>query len=387
MTQHRLIWQAPDVHTFEVADERSDPFTVTANPVITNYWFGTTVGFYYRNANGFGHWYSSNICGLITAWRVAQILPLVKTLRNRGGGYDTTLCGLVIAMGADRHETRMRHRAEDLGMTVEELDALLLKTRELWPNAELLHAMWGRLPESEQDKIVGGVRKAITEGHVDAHTGLIQQVEQAELRLRTKEEQKQHEDELIDAGLEPSVSLKQLMVDIGVTNLAYTVGYGEMFDPTHFSFDDLDRAIMKELIGSSGFSRWVSLVTTLKQPDDPSAHHSAGGGGVTIYTTDFGDRGHPRVTLGGEMKELVCVRYDRVTERFQLALRPPGLERDQDEQDILMTIEELRKAIGADIGDGTRFLAPGQPAPWCAPVVTPATVTRRRRRRLGRGED
>lgn len=361
MTQQRMVWQARDAVTFMVADEWPELVEVTARPIVTSYWFGTTVGLFYREANSFGYWYSSNTCGPITAWRVAQILPRVKTMRNRSSGYDQTLCGLVIAMNGDRHEDRMRERAKDLGMTVGELDAELKRLNTLWPSAVVLHSMWKRLPESAQDQIAKPVRQAITDGLVEHNTGLESCVEQAEIRLRSAAEQAQHEDELIINGLDdkPWESLKMLAFDLGVTNLVYTRGCGDLDEPSHYRMADLDREIMSELIGTWGGGK-VTLLTTTKDPDDPSAHLSGGGGGIAVFGSNFGKEVVPMVMFGDEMRELAYARFDRVTERFQLAVRPAGGEHDDE---ILMTIPELRAKIGETCGLGEP-LEPGHQAPW-----------------------
>lgn len=374
MTQHRLVWQSRETHTFSVVGERSEPFEVKARPIITNFYWGTTVGLFYRDANSFGYWSSSNTCDPITAWRVAQILPRIRTMRNHGGGYDETLCGLVIAMNGDRHEDRMRERAKDLGMTVEELDAELKRLNGLWPTAVELHSMWRRLPEAGQNGLARVVRQAITDGYVECDDRLVACVEQTEIRLRTAAEQKQHEEDLITKGLDddPMNSLKQLMEDIGVTNLAYSVGCGDLFEPSHFKWEDLDREIMRELIGDHGFCGNVPLITTAKGPDDPTAHWSSGGGGsITVFGSNFGEETHPKVMLG-ELRDLAYVRYDRTTERFQVAVRPVGVKHS--DEDFLMSIQYLRSEIGHHMGREARaWLEPGTKAPWVTEtrVATP----------------
>jgi hypothetical protein len=362
MTLHRNVWRAQQPVTFTLLGE-GEPVTIAATPIVTSYWFGTTVGLVHRTANSFGHWQSSNVCGLLTAWRVAQLLPGLKQLRNQGSGYDATLCGLVIALGGDRHEDRMRERARDFGLTVPELEAELQRVNTLWPVEAELRAMWDRLPTSAQDGLSAQLRAAIADGHVKETPGLTHRLELSELRLRKAAEQKAHEEELIASGLPPEASLRRLLLDLGVTNLAYTVGHGELFDPTHFTFDDLDRAIMRELIGEWGYSRSVWLVTTSKQPDDASAHHAEGNRSVAMFWSDFGERGHPRVQLGGVAHELFAVRWDHVTERFVLIIRPLGLGDRDDSQDQQLSISDLRTRIGGDTGLGHPLL-PGEMPAW-----------------------
>ena len=366
--QQKVIWQAVRATKFEVGDEWEQPVTVTARPIITDYWFGTTVGMFYRNASDFGYWYSSNICDLITAWRVAQILPRLKTMRNNSSGYDSTLCGLVIAMNGDRHEDRMRERAKDLDMTVNELDAELKRLNTLWPSATVLYSMWKRLSEYEQDRIVGSVRLAINEGLVEHHVGLEACVDQAEVRLRTAADQKEHEEQLIADGLDdkPWDSLKMLMIDLGVTNLLYTRGCGDFGEPSHFKMADLDREIMKELIGKLGGGE-VTLLTSTKDPDDATAHWSHGNSSITFFGSSFGEETHPKVTLNDQFLDLAYVHYDHVTERFQVALRPVGV--NHRDEDRLISIVDLRLEIGWSDGN---FLEPGTKAPW---VITAAVAS------------
>lgn len=362
MTLHHVIWRAQDACEFVIEGEGSQPITVKATPVVTSYWFGTTVGVLARTHSSFGYWSSSNVCGPVTAWRVAQILPRVKTIRTHGGGYDETLCGLVIALGGDRHEDRMRERAKDIDLTVDELIELFDETNKLWPTTTELLAIWDGMSDNQQDGFASHLHRAISAGDVEYDIQLMSRLDQSEFRTRTKAEQKAREDSLIAGDLKPEASLRQLLLDIGVTNLVYTVGYGEMWDPTHFKFDELDREIMRELIGTSGFCSRISLSTTARQPDDSSAHHVAGGGGVTMHWSDFGESGHPRLQLHDETWELVCVHWDRVTERFVLTLRPHGMEKD-DSRDQMMSIEDLRTVIGKETGLDSPLIA-GERARW-----------------------
>lgn len=362
MTLYRNVWRADRPVTFTLLGE-GEPLTIAATPIVTSYWFGTAVGLSHRTADSFGYWQSSNICDLLTAWRVAQLLPGLKTLRNQPSGYDSTLCGLVIALGGDRHEDRMRERARDFGLTVPELEAELLRAKALWPVTAELCAMWDRLPASAQDSLSVQLRTATVDGHVEDTRELRNRIELSELRLRKAADQKAHEEELIASGLAPEASLRQLLLDLGVGNLAYTIGHGELFDPTHFTFDDLDRAIMRELIGEWGYSRSVWLVTTAKQPDDASAHHAEGNRSMRVFWSDFGEQGHPRVQLGGVAHELIAVRWDRVTERFVLTIRPLGLRDRDDSQDVQLSIADLRARIGGDTGLG-HPLPPGEMPAW-----------------------
>lgn len=362
MTLHHVVWRAQDACKFTIAGEGSESFTVTATPVVTSYWFGTTVGVLARTHDSFGYWMSSNICSPIAAWRIAQILPRVKTIRNHGGGYDETLCGLVIALGSDRHEDRMRERAKDLGVTTDELITLLDQINEMWPTTADLCSMWDQLSDKQQDGLARTLRDALSAGQIGESRELINRIETAELRLRNAAEQREHEEGLIAAGLKPEASLRQLLLDIGVTNLAYTVGYGDFGEPSHFAFGNLDHEIMRELIGQNGFCSRVPLITTAKEPDDPSAHRTSGGGEVTMFWNDFGDSGHPRIILQGEAQELTSIGWDRVTERFILTVHPRDMEKD-DSRDQSMSIEDLRAMIGQETGlDGP--LIPGERPRW-----------------------
>lgn len=363
MTMHDIIWQSRGVCKFDVVGEGEPFHYVTAKPVVTTYWFGTTVGLLHRGHSNFAHWTSSNICSALTAWRVAQILPRLKRLSVGPNSYDTTLCGLVIALKGDDNEKRLRHRAEDFDMTVYELISELDALRDLWPSENEICSMWDKLPHKEQDKLVPSLREAFDEG-VLMYANTLHRLETAEQRQRDATKQREHEDGLIEKGLTPERSLRQFLLDIGTINLVYTAGMGEMWDPSHFDFDDLDRQIMRELIGDVGFCRYIPLITTARQPDDESAHHSSGVPGMAMFWSDFGDSGRPRISLFGKTMELVRAEWDRVTERFLLTLRPHGLEDDDAGRDKRLPIEELRELIGGDMGlEGP--LPPGQPASWC----------------------
>jgi hypothetical protein len=222
-------------------------------------------------------------------------------------------------------------------------------------------SMWGRLPADLQDANVRFIRTGLAYGHFEPDARLNSYIHTAEFRIRSAEEQRRHEDELIEAGLVPEQSLRRLLEDIGVTNLAYTVGCGDMFEPSHFKWAELDEELMREMIGSRGYASYVLLFSTAKQPDDPSAHYSSGGGGIRVFGSDFGDQRHPPLKLGQAWYELVYTRFDRVTERFQVAIRPLGTT-DADEAEELLSVEDLRVRIGVD-NALSGPLAPGARAP------------------------
>lgn len=360
MSLQHIVWLANYFTGFTVV-EGGKSTEVNASPVVTADGFGTTPGFFLRTQFVFGHWASPTSCNPIVAWRVAQILPRVKTLRVRYGTYDNTLSSLVLALNGDHSHNRVRKLATDLNMHVGALVAELARLNGQWPLTADMCRMWDRLPEPEQDKLVKTLWAAIDARQIGGSAELVRRIDVAELRLRTAADQKRHEDRLIAVGLEPPVSLRQFLDDIGVINLVYTLGAGDIGDPSHFRFDDLDREIMRELIGETGFSGRISLFTTT---------HPVHIGGAE---TDV----RPQVVLGGELRELVFVHWDRVTERFILTLRPSGLERDDDSQDEQLPIAELRARIGADTNLG-RPLAPGEAPSW--PLQTNA---RSRRRRFG----
>jgi hypothetical protein len=358
--KHTIVWQGQQDCDFLVEGEWSVPLAAAARPVVSFHRSGITVGFFYRNTNGYGHWYSSNTCPLATAWRIAQILPKVKRLRE-GSGYDATLCGLVITLQGDRHEERLKHLAKDLDMSVDDLLAELGGTWDIWPGTEEMVSMWERLPSDLQDANVRFIRTGLAYGHFEPDARLNSYIHMAELRIRTALEQKQHEDDLIEADLTPEQSLRQLLEDLGVNNLAYTVGCGDIGEPSHFGWDMLDKELMREMIGSRGYASYVPLISTAKQPDDPTAHYSSGSGGVSIFGSDFGDHRHPPIKLGQVWYELVNARFDRVTERVQVAIRPLG-STDADEAEELQSVSDLRARIGETNGLAAP-LAPGAIAP------------------------
>ena len=78
---------------------------------------------------------------------------------------------------------------------------------------------------------------------------------------------------------------------------------------------------------------------------------------MTMYWTDFGDRGHPRVEIDDQTKEIISVGWDRSDNRFILTLRPVGLADNDSSQDETVSIAELRRQLNG--------LEPGQRAQWC----------------------
>jgi hypothetical protein len=381
--QHSFVWRSTKPVTFNVVDERPQPISVTALPVVTSHYYGTTVGLYYSGEHDFGYWYAANACNPITAWRVAQILSKIKTLNNSPqGDYNSTLCGLIIALEeGDRDEDRMCERAKDLGMSVEELDIELKRLDTLWPSTIEFCSIWERLPESEQDRIVKMVRQAITDGYIKQDIKLMAGIEQVERRLNKIADQRKHEEYLILNGFDdnPMNSLQKLMHDLGVKNLSYTVGCGDFGEPTHFDMEDLDQMVMKELIGEWGFNSRVPLFTTEKNPNDRTAYQSYASLAVTISSINFGSHIHPKVVLSQKIMDMISVQYDRTTEQFQLTLRPVGIEGES--MDLVMSIEQLRSEIGNNMGlDGP--LEPGSMAPWLDQTVPKSLFSRLKKKLL-----
>jgi hypothetical protein len=375
--RHEIVWQGT-TGAFDVKGE-GEPFTVIALPAVIANVHGVTVGLYYSGPDSFGHWESSNVCDAVTAWRVAQILPKVKTVREQGYGYDTTLAGLVIAMNGDRNEDRIRERSADLGMSVEEFVSELEKLTRLWPSSDELFRMWDHLPARDQEDLARIVRGGFDSGYIDRYEPLEERVEAAERRLRDAADRMAQEEQLIKDGLAPHASLRLFLEDIGVKNLRYTVGIGEMFDPTHIAWENLDREVMRELIGERGFSSRITLLTTALQPDDPSAHHSEGGGAISVYWSSFGESGHPRIQLSGITLELISVAWDATQGELVLTYRPVGLSERDSSQDAKASVAELRSQIGFDLGLERPLLVGEKPA-WAMPL---SPTTRSRRRLLG----
>lgn len=373
--QHSILWRSDTPVTFVVVDKGPDHFMVTAYPVVTNSNRGTTVGLVYSGQHDFGYWSSSQYCDLIIAWRVAQLLPMVKTIHSRDHGRVDTLRGLVFLMEreASRQDDWPSEIAMDLGMSVQDLRVELNQLDALWPTALAIRQMWVALPESDQDRLAPVVRQAVRHGHVVHDEALINLIVPAEERVRKAALQMKHEEELIAKGLDfdPMNGLQRLMLDIGVTNLVYTVDESDPPVPSHFSVDDMDRQVMSRLIGLWGRNRCVPLRTTVKGPDDRSAHCTStkADGKLPVFGANFGKETTPTVVLARGIVDLVSVRYNRRAECFMLVVRPTGAETGDDDQE--WTIEGLRRAIGVDYGlDGP--LMPGVLAPWVTPRDTAA---------------
>ena len=347
MPTYEPLWFSEELCTFHTGGK-----SIHATPVVVNTRHGVTVGlvqpFSYTLAP-FGSWFSGNTCSPWTAWRVAVLLSQLKTL-STDNGYDSTITGLVIAVEGDQNESRLYNRALELGMTLGELQHELKQVRRQWPSAGEILFMWDRMTDSQQEAFAPPLDEAVRRGDVDEV--LASRVAKAMSRVQAKNERIQHEDKMILEGLDVRSSLRQLLADIGVTNLAFTAD-ADFFAPSHFNFDDLDREIMRELIGGDAFSREILLETTSRGPDDTAAHHSAGGNGVTMLWSDFGKCSHPRIELGGAAMEIRSVRWDHSADCFMLKVMPHGGQAVTDGFEV--SIESLR---------GQLDLPPGKLASW-----------------------
>lgn len=365
----RIVWfpEGTDA-TFNVKENLKSVINATARPIIISDCCGIAVGLFYCNDQGFGYWCSTNTCNTITAWRIAQILPRIKTVRISLNGYNKTLCGLVNVFYGDYHDSRVQECANDFGMTIEEFEADLKKLKKLWPSAVVLHSMWQRLSESEQNQMAKSVRQAITEGLIDHNNDLEDCVEQAEIRLQIAA-RKQREDYLIARGLDdrPWDSLQIFMSDIGVDNLLKTVAARDAGEPKYYKWPYLDREIMKDLIGDQSTINKIPLRTKAKISNDKSAYWSQIGSETIAFTdADFDDAIHPKVIIQHKAFSLACVSFDRNNECFQVSLWPVGSVSDGDK---LMSIRHLREELQ---------LEPGTKAPWLN-IATPSAGDRFKR--------
>jgi hypothetical protein len=364
MTLHNLVFRDGEQISPTVLDEGT-PFTISVSPIITADFRGITVGLLHWTQNKFAYWYSEEPCDIFTAWRVCRLLRRLRQLRNQADRYDATLSGLVVAMNGDRNENRMRQRARDLGMTTTEFAAELKRLNGLWPSSLELSHFWNKLPESEQNKLPGILRQAIEANHVITSPRLVAQIESAERRLDDAAAQREHEDQLIEDGLDPKFSLSRLLRDLGMTSLIRPYGS----ERSKSTYNNLDREIMSQLIGSRGNSSRLPLVARAGGPVDPAVFIMKHIPGTAYFWIASGDYGYPRILLDDAPMALPYVGWDRTTEGFVLTVRPePYLNGDDDSQDSFMSIPELRARIGESTGlDGP--LLPGTEPLWLKPSL------------------
>lgn len=351
MTRHRILWRA-ETGSADVLlnDGMSDPFVVSLTPVVTADALGVRVGMLHRGHDSFGYWTSDRSTDPVTAWRTARVLTRVTELDVRGyrkGGNDIGAVADLFARNLDTEGKEFARASEILRMSFDSLDNLVVEMMNERPDGRTMYHLWNGMPDKLQDRHLDLLSLYVERYPQDVSDRLRQLLETVDLRVRTKEEQLAREDALVEAGIPSEAGIERFLQELGVLNLVYT-DPGD-FGPSHFGLREdgttVDQQVLGLLIGRSGHSSEVRLLTTDLQPGDPKAYHVAGIPGGAMYSRDFGLPRPPAAMIGKDRFELMAATWDRVTERFLLRVRPAGLPEDDATQDVWRSIPDLRAVM------------------------------------------
>ncbi len=343
MTLHRIISLEPLHISF--VDEESGAKTDAAIMIVNG--ASNFLPMLLHRSNGqVGVWQSSHSCRLITAWRANRLLRRVQRVRTYGfdGG---TIAGIVNSLNSDQTTERIKDVAADFDLTPEAYMQLVREMRNLWPSSDHVLSMWLNMTADEQDREQRFWAKAVADDNLEPSPRLTALIEQSTLRVATSKQLLDREDEQVQTDLTADTSLRQLMLDLGVRNLIFTLGIGDFGEPTHFNLEKLDSQILSNLIGTFGHYKQIELLSSTLQPNDPGAHLVEQlGTNMTMYSSNFGAETRPIVIMPNGPQYMIAVRWVRVTERFQIALRPLGSEDNDTSQDVWMTIADIRAGVG-----------------------------------------
>lgn len=385
-----ILWQAEELVTLTVAGEGSQDFEITARPVVFSYFFGITPGLLLVEEDRIGWWYSGNVTSLMKAWQVAQLLPKANRIRERRGGYDQTLCGLVIAIGrGDRHEQRIKNLGIDFGLTPEQMIQLLQEAGKTGPKPEELEVMLEKLGGQINDRAdvfsshLTSVEQAHTEGWVEFTPRVQELVEAAQYRRDAHERQMERDEVEIEEAVDPANSFAMLAADLAIHNFRdYDPdwGWGEIKP------EELDHRIKLASIGRWAYRDGLVLQVSEKSSDDPTAYYSSTttDGAVTIFSSNFGQISAPFVEVGDQRLIFHRVRYHRGGMFWvNTTIQPQTVETqpDDDSQAVWMQIPEIRWTIGHLLGLESVELPVGLSL---QPMVESAPAALKARRRRGR---
>lgn len=356
MLYQRILYASENTCTVNILDGYDPALrAVAVKPVISADEDGINVAFRHSTAGTFGFWVVCSTKQLVSAWRmyhlihsVRQLIPSHDALR-----LSTLFDGQLDDYDVDRYAEGC---AKALGFPVHELLSEIERLLHTWPKANELLTMWRRLSEEMKESSYQQVRMFVDVMGVKGSRQfdeLRQDLMLTEQRIRTAQQQREREEQLVTNGLAPGDSLAQFLEDIGYDRIILRVddeAIPEFYSNERYNYD---REVMATFLPRE---KWNEGITSMQVRVDP------GGPYVTSYQTA---RDAPMVVfpLDHVMAEVVSLRWDYVTDRFLLRVRQAG----SDTPGLEYSIAGLRQQIGDDTGlDGP--LPAGQRAKWVVPT-------------------
>lgn len=356
MLYQRIVYASENTCTVNILDGYDPALrAVAVKPVISADDDGINVAFRHSTAGTFGFWIVCSTKQVVNAWRMYHLLHGVRQLipSHDASRLSTLFDDQLNDYDIDQHAEGC---AKSLGFPVHELLAEIERLLHTWPSPVELITMWRRLPDDLKDHsyqqvrayvdvISGENRSQVNELHKDLLV--------TEQRIRTAQQQREREEQLVATGLSLNDSLSQFFEDIGYDRIIVRVddeGVPSFYSTERWNYD---ADVMAMFLPRE---KWNQDITSMQVRVDPGG----------MYVTGYLEAQQaPMITfpLDHVMSELVSLRWDYVTDRFLLRVRQAG----SDTPGLEYSIAGLRQQIGDDTGlDGP--LPAGQRAKWVVPA-------------------
>lgn len=383
-----ILWQGEPLTAYITG--RGPDVEVTAVPVVVDYWFGVTPGLYFSRNDQFGWWYSSNITDIMTAWRVAQLLPHVNRFREHPW-YEQTIRSLVMQLGVDDHEERRQDLAADFGVTVGEMTLTLDMAQQLGPTEYELESILERIQRFDRERTLSfhltSIERAEEAGCIRLTPRSLEIIDEARSCQERQRRQLEKDAREIETPSEPEHSAAQLLRDIGVTDLAHPIGYIDGIGQIYVEMDEFDHLVKEKCIGELAYCNHLPVRTWGKSPDDSSTHHSSEmqtlGSILTVHTSGLEKVGKPVLAFGDVQLVIHHVRYERGgTFWLSVSTRPlpTPLEADDEQDADELSVYGFREKVGELLG--LTEALPVEPVAYSELAVVKPTPSRGWRRFL-----
>lgn len=151
---NRIIWQAATPHTIGVMD--GDVLRdIEVTPIIAIRGKKITVGLSHQTETTIGLWLSSGHCDFMQAWRTAQLLGELRTLRDFPLGV-TSVDKLLQAVKGSRGASLLRCCAHDLGLSPDATARRLSDIQSVTVTDQAVAGVLENLPEEEREICTSG---------------------------------------------------------------------------------------------------------------------------------------------------------------------------------------------------------------------------------------
>jgi hypothetical protein len=214
---------------------------------------------------------------LIRSWRSMKILERLERIE------DGTLCCCFYAAQreiSNNDQQYLDRLAEQLG-DAKKLQTILTEVMALNPNAVEMETMLNALRRAKVDISEWELQEEIKAGRISNSPLIETIIEEAEAR---REEHKTQEEE-IKKPVAEGESLSAFFRDLGIGNFIVGGGFGGYeIDWGHIDLNALDQTVKRD-----SFSEYLPNGHKLEHTTEAPETSKAGGAGITVYMTSFGD--------------------------------------------------------------------------------------------------